>query len=648
MWPSKTLRASVAFAATLLAGAHGARAVTASWNVDSDGFWDEAAKWSTGKAPQPGEDVVISRPAANVTVTFRSATATVTSLSCDEALVLAGGPLTVIANANNTGTVAVTSGTLALNGGGIHSGSFTVAAPATLQFGGGAHTFTPGAAVSGAGTVAFTGGTTNFNAGSYDVTGTTVVSNGMHTFNSGVTVTDVGALMLTGGTIDFSSGELINAPTYTQTGGTVGGSDVVNVAGLLSWSGGVMSGSGTTNANGGMQITNADTVQITDTRRLNNAGVATWTGTGNISNTAGAVLTNQPPGIFNIQTSGDFLNGRFTNTGKVIKTAGDGDGITLFTGAIITTGTVDVQSGTLELGSGYTQNVGGVTRLSGGALQSSTALDINGGRIEGSGTITGNVLNDGEIAPGLSPGLLQITGDYSQGNSGSLNVEIGGLTAGTQFDRLEVSGAATLAGTLHVSVVNDFTPSPADTFQILTFASRSGDFAVADGLVIGNGLGFRQTYTGTDLTLEIAQEICDDGQDNDGDGLTDCDDPKCANLPACFRSPTPTHTSSPTPTVTPTAPPTTPPSPTATATVTATPTPTATRTPTQTPCVGDCNNSGKVTVNDILKGVNIALEITAIDTCSALDVNDDNEVEVTELIAGVNNVLYGCPLSGTP
>ena len=91
--------------------------------------------------------------------------------------------------------------------------------------------------------------------------------------------------------------------------------------------------------------------------------------------------------------------------------------------------------------------------------------------------------------------------------------------------------------------------------------------------------------------------------------------------------------------------------PTATATVTATPTPTATRTPTQTPkstCVGDCNNSGKVTVNDILKGINIALENTVIDTCRALDVNDDNKVEVTELIAGVNNVLYGCPLSGTP
>ncbi|MGB5314406.1 MAG: hypothetical protein WBN56_00255 [Robiginitalea sp.] len=32
---------------------------------------------------------------------------------------------------------------------------------------------------------------------------------------------------------------------------------------------------------------------------------------------------------------------------------------------------------------------------------------------------------------------------------------------------------------------------------------------------------------------EIPVEICDDGVDNDGDGLTDCEDPDCELAPEC-------------------------------------------------------------------------------------------------------------------
>jgi hypothetical protein len=45
-----------------------------------------------------------------------------------------------------------------------------------------------------------------------------------------------------------------------------------------------------------------------------------------------------------------------------------------------------------------------------------------------------------------------------------------------------------------------------------------------------------------DLTIDLndaacgATELCHDGQDNDGDGLVDCDDDACANAPACFAA----------------------------------------------------------------------------------------------------------------
>src|SRR5262249_59017179 len=99
----------------------------------------------------------------------------------------------------------------------------------------------------------------------------------------------------------------------------------------------------------------------------------------------------------------------------------------------------------------YTQPAG-ATRLNGGAISSSSTMNIQGGTLEGFGTLTGNVNNSGgTLSPGLSPGQLNETGAYTQGASGAFSTEIGGLTVGTQYDRAAISGAATLAGTLNIS-----------------------------------------------------------------------------------------------------------------------------------------------------------------------------------------------------
>jgi hypothetical protein len=42
-----------------------------------------------------------------------------------------------------------------------------------------------------------------------------------------------------------------------------------------------------------------------------------------------------------------------------------------------------------------------------------------------------------------------------------------------------------------------------------------------------------------------AEDVCDDGVDNDGDGLVDCNDADCAGDPACAPTPTPTPTPTP-------------------------------------------------------------------------------------------------------
>ena len=52
-------------------------------------------------------------------------------------------------------------------------------------------------------------------------------------------------------------------------------------------------------------------------------------------------------------------------------------------------------------------------------------------------------------------------------------------------------------------------------------------------------------------------------------------------------------------------------------------------------CVGDCDDSGMVTVGELVAGVNIAIGAASLDTCEALDANVDLEVSIDELIRAV-------------
>ena len=63
--------------------------------------------------------------------------------------------------------------------------------------------------------------------------------------------------------------------------------------------------------------------------------------------------------------------------------------------------------------------------------------------------------------------------------------------------------------------------------------------------------------------------------------------------------------------------------------------------------VGDCNDDGDVTIDELIKGVNIALGAFPVTTCAAFDANGDDSVTIDELIAAVNNALGGSP-SATP
>lgn len=72
------------------------------------------------------------------------------------------------------------------------------------------------------------------------------------------------------------------------------------------------------------------------------------------------------------------------------------------------------------------------------------------------------------------------------------------------------------------------------------------------------------------------------------------------------------------------------------------PTPTASPTPEMVPCVGDCDSDAQVTVDEILRGVGMALGTSTVDDCPAFDANGDHVISVDEIIGAVVKALEGC------
>jgi len=60
-------------------------------------------------------------------------------------------------------------------------------------------------------------------------------------------------------------------------------------------------------------------------------------------------------------------------------------------------------------------------------------------------------------------------------------------------------------------------------------------------------------------------------------------------------------------------------------------------------CVGDCNSDGMVTIDEVVKAVNIALGTLPLAECRASDSNRDVAVTVNELVTAVRRALGGCP-----
>jgi hypothetical protein len=175
--------------------------------------------------------------------------------------------------------------------------------------------------------------------------------------------------------------------------------------------------------------------------------------------------------------------------------------------------TVEVQSGVrLTTFSGVNIEEGGVVELQNGTLDADF-VQIHGGTLRGAGLVaTGNGTLPGQvealsgtISPGDGVGELEIIGRFSIGGTGTFEIELGGLTAGTQYDQLVVDGDVALGGTLEVSLVDLgeglFAPSAGNSFTILTATGDIG--GTFDTLLLPDGFQWDVTYGAADVVLTV-------------------------------------------------------------------------------------------------------------------------------------------------
>ncbi|MHC5109405.1 MAG: hypothetical protein ACYTHJ_05960 [Planctomycetota bacterium] len=460
------------------------------------------------------------------------------------------GESSIYMHITNSGLIHVQAGTLKFFLGGSSSGDFLADSGALLEFTGGQE-FLPGSSII-AEHIRFSSGISAVNTvrGTYDVSMATTVQGG-----SPVTFTDEANILSYGssffiprgyvnfnaaiggtilfdtlqlgagggsyaGTANFNTGDPLQVTTLDLGPGTIRSPGPITMSGLTTWYGaGHFDGDGTgvVNCNGDLLVSAASAEKTMRECVFNNSATATLLGQFSMSNMI--AFNNLATGVIDIKadsgTSGSIISGLgeiLNNAGTLVKSAGPG--ISTLSVPTINTGTVEVQAGLLRFythyNGYYTQNAG-QTVLNGGDIFmfGPAPLLINGGLLTGAGTITGNVVNaGGSTAPGLSTGVLNIEGFYTQTTGGALEIEIAGLDQGVDYDWLNVSSVATLAGHLEVILPsNGFALVPGDSFQVLTADATVGEFEPVNVSNLPQFLNLEVFYTTHAVTLEIVAVV---------------------------------------------------------------------------------------------------------------------------------------------
>jgi hypothetical protein len=206
-----------------------------------------------------------------------------------------------------------------------------------------------------------------------------------------------------------------------------------------------------------------DGTTLIDEASVSVTGDVTQSG-GDTTLSAGSSVAVSGTYVLSDGTVQDPGSGTLLSVGSLSQSGGT---FTVINGAQLTSAAdITVSGGTLVLSDGgLVHSASDVTIQSGGTLNGLGSVTIDAGALVVAGT-----LNVGGVT---TIGTLQVNGNYTQTSGGTLNIE---LQSSSNYDRLQVSGAASLAGAIVVTGLNGYRPAPGLTFYVITAGSTSGSF----------------------------------------------------------------------------------------------------------------------------------------------------------------------------
>ena len=367
----------------------------------------------------------------------------------------------------NTGTFYVNTGNLTLRQGAVLSSVWNVAAGAQLVF----------------------------NAGTFTTHATTAFGGG-------------GRYIISGGTYNVAVPQSTGVQLELGSTGILQGAAELTLSGKFDWTGGQIEGAGllTLTPSAVVSVLPGGQHTLRDRRIVNNTSVA-WTSPGPDYVGYGAVWDNQAGATVDLQNAAQIYYwagapATFNNSGKLLKSAGVGVGYFDFN--VQNTNTVTLQSGTLSFRQGLTQSAGRLQLFGGNLEGSPVLLNIRGGTLEGYGTIGTGVSMAGDLRPGNPLGKLQIIPNWNMTNTPTSHsyFQIGGTSAGVDYDQFFTAGGLNLGGELRVEFLNGFEPNGADVFEIMRGAVRLGTFSTTNAPA---GYAADVTYSSTNVTLRFSK-----------------------------------------------------------------------------------------------------------------------------------------------
>jgi hypothetical protein len=253
-------------------------------------------------------------------------------------------------------------------------------------------------------------------------------------------------------------------------------------------------------------------------------GTFTMTG-GTLSATVGPLfyVTNSTgiislTGVTASATSGTLVNASAGNWG----TSGANGGIAQFTA----NGETLTGNMTCDSISSITAAMKSGTTLIGAINKAALTIDATSAWTANAASTLTSLANSGTVAFSAAGLTDTVTGSYTQASTGNLKILIGGASS---FDTVAVTGVATLDGTLTLTLADGYSPDAGTTFTIMTFGSRSGEFATLAGPAANR---FTVTYNTGNIVLTA---VAPAPGDFDGDG--DVDDTDLATFESCGSGP---------------------------------------------------------------------------------------------------------------